>query len=261
MSKKIEESAGEAVPPSQGGGANLPATAAEPDTSYPVLAMRAERLSKVISANLGNSRLSEFDVDRLHVPTGGGTLWEIPTLEGEPEHAKDVTGIVVFWKEPRAYWKENFDDSGGGTPPDCSSEDGTIGVGDPGGSCAVCPLAEFGTHHKGRGQACKQMRVLFMVLEQQFLPIAVSCSPTSLANMQKYFLRLAGRGIQFNHVVTKLTLGVDKNKDGIKYSTVQPSMVRMLNDVEVESIERYCAAIEPSLRRASVAPAAGEFAG
>ena len=260
----IEESAGEVVaPPPQSGGAEPPVVATPPqgeDPFYPVLAMDPARFSKVIRANIGNARLTEFDVDRISVPTGGGNLWTVPTLDGD-ENAKDITGIVVYWKEPRAYWKVAFDESGGGTPPDCSSDDGVNGIGEPGGACGVCPLAQFGTHHKGRGQACKQMRVLFMVREQEFLPIAVSCPPTSLGNMQKFFLRLAGRGIQYNHIVTRLTLGQDKNKEGIKYSAVEPAMVRMLNEYEIEQIEHYCASIEPALSRMRVAPTATEFAG
>ena len=233
----------------------------EIDSSYPVLAMDPDRLHRVIRANIGNSRLSEFDVDRLKVPTGGGNLWTVPTLEGE-ENLKEVAGIVVSWKEPRAYWKANFDDSGGGTPPDCSSADsGQPGIGEPGGDCAVCPLAAFGTHHKGRGQACKQMRILFVVREQQFLPIAVSCPPTSLENMRKYFLRLASQGIPYNHVVTNFALAPDKNKEGIKYSAIAPSMQRRLSDSEIEAIERYCEAVQPALSRTRVMPEATEFAG
>lgn len=230
------------------------------DHSYPVLAMEAGKLQKVIRANIGNSSLSEFDVDRIKVPTGGNNLWAVPTLDGE-ENVKEIDGIVVFWKEPRAYWKVGFDDSGGGTPPDCSSDDGVSGIGDPGGSCSACPLSQFGTHHKGRGQACKQMRVLFIVREQEFLPVAISCPPTSLDNMRKYFLRLAGRGIQYNHVITKFVLAPDRNRDGIKFSAVSPSMVRMLGDHEIEAIERYCEAIEPALSRTRVQPTAAEFAG
>jgi len=244
----IEATAGETLP------------AVRVDESYPVLAMEQGRLAKVIKANLGNSRITEFQVDRLKVPTGGGNLWTVPGLEGETNE-KEIDGITIFWKEPRAYWEQSFDSSGGGTPPDCSAADGTVGVGKPGGQCGVCPLAQFGTHHKGRGQACKQMRVLFMVRPQDFLPIAVSCPPTSLDNMQKFFLRLASRGIQFNHIITRLSLGQDKNKDGIKYSAIVPSMVRMLNDFEIEAIERYCEAIEPALSRVRVDPTATDFAG
>lgn len=236
----------------------LPAVVA--DQSYPVLTMDPDKMQRVIRANIGNSRMNEFDVDRISVPPGGGIAWNVPTLEGI-DSAKEIEGVVVFWKEPRAFWRINYDDSGGGTPPACQSDDGTTGVGDPGGQCGVCPLAQFGTHHKGRGQACKQMRILFVIREQEFLPIAISCPPTSLDNMRKYFLRLAGRGILFNHVVTRFVLAQERNRDGVGYSVIVPSMTRMLNDIEIESIERYCEAIAPALAQARVVPAATEFAG
>lgn len=259
---KIEDTAGETVPeaaaPKKASSKEV-ATAEGVDQSYPVLAMDAERMTRVIRANLGNTRMTEFDVDRLKVPSGGGNLWTVPTLEGE-ESMKSVDGIVVYWKEPRAYWRESFDDSGGGTPPDCQSDDGVRGVGEPGGDCATCPMAKFGTHAKGRGQACKQMRVLFLVRPGEFLPISVSCPPTSLDALRKFFLRLSGKGLLFNHVVVSLSLGSDKNKDGIKYSTVQPSLVRMLNDREVDMMDQYCTAIQPSLEHVRAQVAAGEFA-
>ena len=256
---KIEATAGvEATPASEGAG-QLPAVAAV-DQTYPILAMDPTRLGRIIKANIGSTKLTEFDVDRITVPTGGGKLWTVPGLEGE-SNQEHIEGLLVHWKEPRSYWKQSFDDSGGGVRPDCESPDGVTGFGDPGGSCASCALAQFGTHHKGRGQACKQMRVLFMVTQQNFLPIAVSCPPTSLINMQTFFLRLASRGILYNHIVVRLALMQDKNKDGIKYSSVVPSMVRMLNEYEIEQVERYCEAIEPSLSRVRVAPGAQEFAG
>lgn len=238
--------------------AALPATL---DASYPILSMAAEQLHAVIRSNIGNSRLTEFDVDRIKIPTGGGGAWMVPSLEGKPEPQIEIGGIVIHWKDPRAFWKILYDDSGGGTPPDCSSDDGINGIGEPSGVCDICPLAQFGSHHKGRAQACKQMRVLFVVREQEFLPISISCPPTSLDNMRKYFLRLAGRGIAFYHIITKFTLAQDRNKDGVEYSVVVPSMVRMLNDAEIEAVSRYRESIQPALQRTRLTPTASEFAG
>ena len=89
-----------------------------------------------------------------------------------------LTGIVVDWGRPRAYWAENF--SGEGGPPDCSSMDGVRGNGlhivapgetarvpDESGNyqeatsgaltisrpCATCPHSQFVENR----QACKQM--------------------------------------------------------------------------------------------------------
>ena len=255
----IEATAGVEVVPAPEGAGQLPAVAAV-DQTYPILAMDPTRLGRIIKANIGSTKLTEFDVDRITVPTGGGKLWTVPGLEGE-SNQETIEGLIVYWKATRSYWRDSFDESGGGVRPDCESQDSVIGIGNPGGSCAACPLAQFGTHHKGRGQACKQMRVLFVIMPQNFLPVAISCPPTSLENMETFFLRLASRGLMYNHMVVSLALLPDKNKDGIKYSAVVPSMVRMLNEYEIEQVERYCEAIEPSLSRVRVAPGAQEFAG
>ena len=68
----------------------------------------------------------------------------IATLEGE-ESAKTVEGIIVGWRPARIYWKKGLNEGGGKLPPDCTSIDGFIGIGDPGGACATCPFSKFGS--------------------------------------------------------------------------------------------------------------------
>lgn len=211
--------------------------------SYAV--MRAdEAFSAAIAANIGAGAITPFDLDRVRVPAGGGTTFEVPGLDGVAE-SKVLEGVIVHWRSPRAYWRESFDATGGGTPPDCSSDDGIVGVGDPGGECGSCPMARFGSSDKGRGQACRQMRLLFMVRAGDRLPIVVVVPPSSLREVGRYFLRLAGAGVPYYATTTRLELARTKNKDGIQYAEIIASMGTRLGPGEVEKILDYAKGLAP----------------
>lgn len=222
-----------------------------PVSDYSVVKMDPTVLREIIQENIGADALSEFDLDRVKVPAGGGVTWEVPSLEGT-ENVKELTGVVVHWKQPRAYWSVGFDESGGGTPPDCASDDGFWGIGDPGGECDKCPLAQFGSDSKGRGQACKQMRLLFMVRPTDLLPLVVACPPTSIRPVKRYFLRLASQAIPFYGVVTKVTLERTKNQDGIQYAQVVPQMVQRLDDGDMAKMKAYAESLRPAMERVTI---------
>jgi hypothetical protein len=130
--------------------------------------------------------------------------------------------VIIHAADARRYWAEGLDGgASGGKPPDCASDDAVTGYGDPGGVCRRCPLGEFGSDTKGgRGQACKQARLLFVLLPGELLPAVVSLPPTSLKSARSYFLQRASKGIPFYGIVTRFRLETEKNKDGIAYSRV-----------------------------------------
>lgn len=191
---------------------------------YAIATLDGGDLAEVIRENVGGG-IGRFDLDRVKIPAGGGTTWEVPTLEGA-EPFKELAGVVVQFADQRAYWKEPF--GGGANPPDCSSTDCVKGVGDPGVECDRCPFSQFGTATRqdggeGRGQACRLVRVLYMVLPHSILPVVVAVPPSSLKPVRQYFLRLASQGIPYHGVVTKLRLAQDRSGDGITFSKVEPS--------------------------------------
>lgn len=216
----------------------------KPDT-YQIMT-QAEDLRDIIEANVGDN-LSQFDLDRITMPSGGGLAWTVPSLTGDEESVKALEGIIVHWKEPRAYWKQSFEDSDG-SPPDCTSEDSVMGRGlfgpgsehNPSGECAECPMSQFGSRPgDSNAQACKQMRVLFMVQPESLLPQAVMLPPTSIKPMKRYFLRLASRAIPFYGVVTRLELERATSGGGIKYSVVKPTVSVQLAPEAAARVRHY----------------------
>ena len=210
-----------------------------------------------IQQNTGNGGLGFSDLDRIKVPAGGGTSFAVPGLSGEKDE-KEIEGVVIGWNDTRSYWESEFE--GASQPPDCSSIDGLVGVGNPGGRCSACPMSQFGSAEKGDGQACKNMRVMFVLGTDGLLPLVLTAPPTSLRNMKKFFLRLASAGKSYNHVVTKFHLEKTKSGGGISYSQVHASMVRELTPDEIQASDDYSRKISPSMKRVVNEEVQGEAA-
>lgn len=231
------------------------------NTDYPVLAQPPDEVRHLVQANLGDGGLRAFDLDRIKIPAGGGLSWTVPTLSGEESVAK-LEGIIIHQRNPRAYWATRFEDSGGGSPPDCSSEDGIRGSGNPGGSCERCPLAQWNSDPRGgKGQACKAMKLLFFLRPGNLLPDVISLPPTSIQPIRKFLLRLTSQQLPFWSAVVRLELERAKSGNGIAYSKVKPSVVRKLDAAEAAAVGSFAASIRASLDRVPLEPEMDGFDG
>ena len=141
-------------------------------------------LPAMIESDFSNEELSEdFDglqmsFQRVKIPSGGALQFEVPGDDPEdPDYEKTLKGVIVYNHQAGAYWPEGseYDDN---VPPLCSSVDGKLGIGTPGGSCALCELNKFGTD--GKGKACKNMRHLYILRSGEYIPILLSLPPTSI---------------------------------------------------------------------------------
>jgi len=250
MAKKeaIEEVAasGAATPLAAAAGAPSPMIGG---CEYALLKTDAKHMLAVIKANMGDGGLSAFDLTRIKMPAGGGTVWQVPSLKGV-KNIETIEGVVIHWQDVRAYWARAF--SGEGTPPDCSSDTCAMGQGDPGGECAHCPFAAFGTatNAKGepaRGQACKQVRRLFILTPGSLLPVLIAVPPGSLKKLVEYFRLLAGSGLFYWQVSTRLTLSATKNADGITYSQITVAPGAPLDPDQAAIVQKVAEAIAPTL--------------
>lgn len=195
---------------------------------------------EAIKKNTGSAGLGLQDLDSVKVPAGGGTSFSVPELSGDVDH-KTIEGVIVSFSDTRSYWEGEY--TGGNEAPECSSSDGLVGVGKPGGKCGTCVMSKFA--EDGTGQPCKERRVMYILRNEGLLPIVVSAPTMSLRPLRKYFLRLASAGKQFNHVITSLCLVVEQNKGGIKYSAINAQMVRELTEDEVKASDFYYSQISP----------------
>lgn len=214
-------------------------------------------VKEIIDELLGGEALSERDLPKVKIPSGGATTWEVPGPMGL-EPAKELRGILVHFKHVRGYWP---DEQATGTPPACHSQGpdhSAIGIGTPGGECKTCPLAQFGSDPKnGRGQACSKRELWFLLQEGTYLPLVLSMSPASLQNAGAYRkTTLANAGIRMTSVVTALTLEADTSPDGDKYARVVPKIGGRLTPEEAKAAQEYAASFRPSFDAAASAMAA-----
>lgn len=204
----------------------------------------------VVRDNLGGEAPGAFDLPRIRIPSGGGIAWTVPTLEG-PDAQKTISGVIIHWQTMRGYWKIPFDQAGAGTPPDCSSNDGTVGRGEPGGDCATCPLNQFGSG-KDNSKACKEVRMLFVLRLGDILPVAVPLAPMSIKPCKDFFMGLASEKRRpYYSVETTLGLEQAQNKNSIKYSKANFGYVRNLEPEEQAYINEYRLQFTPILDAAS----------
>ena len=210
-------------------------------------------IREAMNVNVGDAGLTAGDLERIKIPAGGGTTWTIQGLDGE-EMLKELSGIIIAWRDTRAYWSVPMEESDGNMPPDCYSLDARTGEGDPGGNCHKCPNAEFGSGSKGEGQACKLVRQLFLVREDNLLPEIVHLPPSSLKPARQYFLRLASKGVPCYSVITKLALEKTKNTQGIVYAKAALTSGGRLTPEQTQRAKEYAALIDPFLKAAPPVP-------
>lgn len=221
------------------------------ETAQFMVLENAKGAIEALKSNLEGETLSPMDLDRVGVPAGGGTSWCIPTLEGD-DNTPEIVGVIVATQNCRARWAGDF--AGGGEPPDCSSDDDVLGVGDPGGACKTCPLAQFGSDSRGKGQACKSIKRIFLLRPGSMLPLVITLPPTSIRPATRYLLRLVGVGLKKQAAVTRITLEKTKNSEGIAYSIATFTLAGKLDSGQAAAMEDYAKSMGPLLRR----PVVGE---
>jgi len=198
-----------------------------------------EELRELIADNMGDGGIPDvWALTRIVVPTGGATFW---TVGDEP--VKTITGIIVHQREVRRYYEKSLDDGGEKGPPDCGSFDMVHGVGRPGGACAACPLAAWGSATKPgeereqRGQACRTYRMLVMQFHDRLLPSVVMVPPTSLKELNRYLTDLTSEMRLYHRVITELSL-VKEDRSGWATAIVKPRMVAEVpRDMHAEHVK------------------------
>lgn len=237
-----------------------------PFQQYEIGQVDPAKLLEAVEANLGGQKLSENDLDVVKLPSGGGMFFEVPDLE-DAKAEKTLTGVIVAHKAVRAFWRESIGSGGGGQPPDCYSPDNTWGFGDPGDGlrargqgCEDCPMAQFGTATNddgspGRGQACKQSHLLFLVRPEDMLPLVLRLPPTSLQPTKKFLMRLSGKAVPYYAVVVEIGLDKKSNADNTDYAQATFKMVARLGEEEAGKVKAFGDSLRPLFERTAAAQA------
>lgn len=189
----------------------------------------------IIRANLKSQPLSLDLFDIVKSPSGGSTVFSVPGLAGD-EAAKELTGIILDYTTPRAYW--DTPDPVEGTPPVCMSQNSIISH--DGKSCALCPYNDFGSKDgESNAKACKESVLLFLLRPNSILPLLVRIPVTSKARFLKYMARLLSGLTPVNGVVTKITLRKATSRAGKPYALFSFEAVSALSPEEASQAKAY----------------------
>lgn len=189
----------------------------------------------IIRDNLKKQPLSFQLFDIVKSPSGGSTVFSVPGLSGD-ETAKELTGIILDYSMPRAYW--DTPDPVEGTPPTCFSEDSIISH--EGKACATCPFNDFGSKDGDtNAKACKESVTLFLLRPDNIMPIIVRVPVSSKLRFQRYMTRLVGRMIPLSSVVTRITLEKTTNRTGQPYSLFNFEAIEELNPDKAEAAKAF----------------------
>lgn len=193
-----------------------------------------------VNLNFGNDMQDELagldsGFDRIKIPSGGGTSFEVPNLENsdEPTFIKEFSAVILHHHPLFTYYENKY--NGSNNPPDCCSFDGINGSGTPGGKCRFCKLNMFGSGENG-SKACKNKHRLYLLRENEIFPVVLILPSSSIQEFSRYIRRLLGVGKKSDSVVTKLSLKKAVNKTGIAFSMVHFSAIRDLSPSEKDGL-------------------------
>jgi len=208
------------------------ATIAPAESSYVALSTNA---LEIIRANLKHQALSLDLFDVVKSPAGGSTVFTVPGLAGD-EAAKELTGIILDYSTPRAYW--DTPDPVEGTPPVCMSKDSIVSK--DGKPCAHCPFNDFGSKNgESNAKACKESVLLFLLRPNNIIPLLVRVPVTSKPRFLKYATRLLSCLTPINGVVTKITLEKATSKSGKPYALYNFEAVNILTPEEADQARTF----------------------
>jgi hypothetical protein len=234
----------------------------------------SSELVELIRDNFGGRGITLKDLEKIKVPPAGATVWSLPTILEEDSASNELVGVVIAWRDGRAWWDKEFgsEDAKNG-PPQCKSNDLKHGIGDPtlflndkeqelvqlgkinekpfrdaeGWICDTCPHAQFGTAPKGNGQTCKSKRFMILLMTDNLLPVMLIGPTTSVQHMQAYFNRLTGARKRHWQVLSRFLLSQQTLNARIKYSVINPKAVRILTEEENAHAKYYYDMMRPLL--------------
>lgn len=189
----------------------------------------------IINENLKNQPLSHQLFDTVKAPTGGTTAFTVPSISGD-EIQKELTGIILDYATPRAYW--DTADPVEGVPPVCYSKDSLTSF--EGKSCVRCEHNAFGSKNgDSLAKSCKESIELYLLRQDNIMPVIVRIPVTSKHIFQRYLMRLVSKMIYVSGVVTRITLDKVTNKNGQPYAQFNFEAVNLLKPDEAANAKSY----------------------
>ena len=125
--------------------------------------------------------------------------------------------------------------------------DGKQGYGEPGGACATCILNRFGSSATGRGKACKNMRVLYLLRSGEYMPLQLTLSPTSISPFREFMSQafVARRRGTYGSLVE---IGLKRMNNGNDYSVATFRRLADFSGEQLNQITSYALGFRNQIR-------------
>lgn len=145
----------------------------------------------------------------------------------------------VWWKEPFGEKKQEDD-----VFPDCYSNNGiapSVDIDSPQSpTCGGCPKNRYESGDKDRGKSCRNLIRLIIKIDGVKIPKILNLPPTSIRAMTLYLQSLMESRIPYPAARTLLELESTKNRKGIDYCVIKPSMVGVVSSrEELEQVRSF----------------------
>ena len=171
-----------------------------------------------------------------HITRGDETALVTKGDDGEP--AASLLAVIVATNPSvsKVYYDTGYEE-GSSAKPTCFSNNGTTPSADAENpqakKCAVCPHGQWGsriTDNGGKGKACADsMRLAIAAPDQLNDPMLLRVPAASLKTLGQFGAQLAKRGVEPQHVVTKI---------GFDYEVAHPSLTfKAMSFVDAEQLE------------------------
>ena len=170
------------------------------------------------------------------------------SLQSGAAYEKTLVGVILHNHATCAYWPagSEYDDD---TTPLCSSVDGKVGIGTPGGACAACVMNRFGSAPDGsKGKACKNMRVLYLLRSGEYMPLQVNLPPTSIKPFKEFLNRafMLRRRATYGSIVQ---IGLKRENNGTNdYSVATFKLLQDFQGEELAQIRAYANSFKEQIK-------------
>jgi hypothetical protein len=203
--------------------------------NYPML-LNPEQASDVILAiqeNFDGEEVSQRELFTLMPNMKGEDRWNGVETEDGLASFKELTGVILYIGSTRVRFEGEF--GRGSKIPLCTSKDGIIGYGDPGGSCADCECAQFGAN--GETPDCDQKRPMYVLIPEvsPVLPVVFNVPATNFGALKKYKATLSRFGNRLYDIETRFTLRPETTQNKMSTSILQMEMVSNIRKTDPEA--------------------------
>lgn len=201
----------------------------ETQTTVAVTGASPELMERLAAVRDNMESVDTFRIPRVINTADGLQLNE----DEEPVPQLEVT--LLHTAKRNIYYAKPYNPAEA-APPDCFSNDGKtpdVSVKSPmHKTCKGCPMAEFGTNSMKSGKACRNLKLLFVLVgEKSIVPRQITVTPMSLKSADQYLMNLTETGMSYRNVRT--VVRTEKKNPKQTYVELRFKLARELSPTEI----------------------------